>query len=158
MSDPMRHCEGCPDKYQLLGMAIRVDPSVPPGSIRIEPRKDRACPGIDAPAGPMREDREKSAAWWTCIEGPACCLSKSGPISDLNLLHRCDVPLYEAPPVTAPAGTVSVPGAEKMADHFEWIANRLVSVYGESENVDFVLAARQYVKQLRALAAGKGGT
>ena len=39
------------------------------------------------------------------------------------------------------------------SDHFEWVTDRLVHVYGESENVDFVLACRRYIKQARAAAA-----
>jgi hypothetical protein len=35
-------------------------------------------------------------------------------------------------------------------DFLDWIANRLVNVYGESENVDFVLALRRKANAARA--------
>ena len=38
-------------------------------------------------------------------------------------------------------------------DFLEWIADRLVNVYGESDNVDFVLSLRLRAKQHRAALA-----
>lgn len=40
---------------------------------------------------------------------------------------------------------------EKTSDFLRWLADRLVNVYGESENVDFVLRLREVAKNIDEL-------
>jgi hypothetical protein len=40
-----------------------------------------------------------------------------------------------------------------MADHLDWIAGRIINVYRESENVDFVQALKRYADNARMVAA-----
>ena len=42
---------------------------------------------------------------------------------------------------------------KKTISHFQWVTDRLVNVYGESENVDFVLACKRHLSKLRETAA-----
>lgn len=48
---------------------------------------------------------------------------------------------------------VSAALLEEAASHFQWIMDRLVNVYGESEYVDFVHACKRHLGGLRATAA-----
>lgn len=40
------------------------------------------------------------------------------------------------------------------AEFLNWVADRLVHVYGESENVDFVLKLRRLAKEVRSTREG----
>lgn len=44
------------------------------------------------------------------------------------------------------------------ADFLDWIADRLVNVYGESENVDFVICLRRRAAKARAAIAKATGS
>ena len=42
-------------------------------------------------------------------------------------------------------------GSPNMSDFLEWIAERLVNIHNENENVDFVHALKKYAKAIKEI-------
>ena len=40
------------------------------------------------------------------------------------------------------------------SEHLQWIHDRMVNVYGESENVDFLIKFREIIKEQKELEVG----
>jgi hypothetical protein len=75
--------------------------------------------------------------------------------TDVHLPNEADAHLIAAAPDLLRSVTV---GAEvNLPDFLEWLADRMVNVYGESPNVDFVLTCRDRAKGVRAAIAKAEG-
>ena len=71
--------------------------------------------------------------------------------ADLRIFSK-HLPLLKAAPAMEDALNMGE-GTLPLADFLEWLADRMVHVYGENERIDFVLAARRRAVLVRAVLA-----
>ena len=72
-----------------------------------------------------------------------------------SVINKSNIHLIAAAPELLEAWTMGQ--TLNTPDFLDWLSDRLVNVYGESENVDFVLSLRERAKAGRAAIAKAEG-